>query len=133
MPPAAKYHAKTQLCQHKPKHQARSNECWVQLSSAEETDLLFTVQVALLTIYMFITMMPHRLMLILTVKAMANVKEIDINVTDMAVDSVAIAIILMGFLGLLCAIQEVDGLCPLLQIGPPSGRQNLGPCPHNAL
>jgi hypothetical protein len=81
------------------------NELWLHLSSGE-TDLQFTLQVTLATISTFITAMPHQLSLVLAVEAVADADDINYDAVDAAVDS--IAIVLMGFLGLLHAVQVVD-------------------------
>jgi hypothetical protein len=77
------------------------NELWLHLSYGE-TDLQSTLQVALATISTFITAMPHQLSLVLAVKAVANTEGVNYDAVDAAVDS--IAIVLMGFLGLLHAV-----------------------------
>ena len=107
MPPAAKRHAKTQLCRRVPKRQASSNGRWIQLSSAE-ADLLFTIQVDLSTILTFVTAMTQLLLLVLAVEAVANVGDANYDVLDAAVNSLAIAI--MGWLGILCAFRVANGL-----------------------
>ncbi len=71
MPRAPKCRAQTNLRQCKPKHQATQNEHWLHLSSGE-TDLQFTLQVALAMILTFIAAMTQQLLLVLAVKAVTD-------------------------------------------------------------
>jgi hypothetical protein len=66
------------------------------------------LQVTLATILTFISAMTHLLVLVLAMKTMADADIVDYDALDAAVGSVAI--ILMAFLGLLCAIQVANGI-----------------------
>ncbi len=101
MPQTPKHRTKTKLRQRKPKHQAKLNERWLYLSSGK-TNLQITLQVALTTILMFIAAMTQQLVLVLAVKAVADADNINYDAVDVTIDS--IAIVLMGFLGLLHAV-----------------------------
>jgi hypothetical protein len=52
--------------------------------------------------------MTHRLALVLAVETMADTDNVDYDALDVTVDS--IAILLMGFLGLMCALHIADGI-----------------------
>ena len=108
MPPPAKRRAETQLRRRKPKRQATPNGRWMQLSSAE-TDLLYYIHVALATISTFVVAMTQLLALVLAAEGIANEGDIDQqDVISVAIDT--ISIILMGWLGILHAFREVNGI-----------------------
>jgi hypothetical protein len=100
-PRAPKHHAKTNLCQCKPKRQAKLYERWLHLSSGK-TNLQFTLQVTLATISTFIAAMTWHLALVLAVKTLADANDVDYDAVNAAV--ISIAIVLMAFLGLLHAV-----------------------------
>ncbi len=74
------------------------HEHWLHLCSGE-TDLQFTLQVAFATISTFIVAMTQQLLLVLAVKAVADTDNVDYDAVNATINS--IAIVLMGFLGLL--------------------------------
>ncbi len=101
MPRAPKCRAKTYLSRHKPKHQAKLNECWLHLSLGK-TDLQCALQVTLTTILTFVSAMTHHLALVLAIETMVDADDVNYDAVNLGVGS--IAIVLMAFLGLLHAV-----------------------------
>ncbi len=77
------------------------NKRWLHLSSGK-ANLQVTLQHALATISMFVSAMTHLLALVLACKEVADGDDVDYDALNAAFES--IAIVLMAFLSLLCAV-----------------------------
>ncbi len=94
------------LCHLKSKRRALLNERCLHLG-AIEVGLQSTLQAVLGTMLMFCTAMNQLLVLVEAAKSVAAAP-INLSVLDAAFDSVAVG--LMGFPGLLCALRVADGI-----------------------